>query len=122
MKRDMDLIREILLQVEAAPTDDKRLFIKVEGYSKEEIYYHTKLLYEADLIHVYTQTGIGVMGSRSWPLSLTSSGHDFLDAARDSTNWKKAKSIIGEKLGSTTLEILKEVLVSVAKGAVGLGG
>jgi Hypothetical protein (DUF2513) len=49
VKRDMDLIREILLKVEADPTSDGSHFVTYgpsdfEGHSQREISYHVDLL------------------------------------------------------------------------------
>jgi hypothetical protein len=120
MKRDMDLIREILLRIESEGTDDKRLFLKIEGRSEDEISYHVKILAEAGLIRAL-DISKGVLGSMWWPISLTWSGHDFLDDARDDTTWNKTKSLVGEKVASASFEVLKAVLSSVAKSALGLG-
>jgi uncharacterized protein DUF2513 len=120
MKRDMDLIRQILLRIETEGTDDKRLFLKIEGYSEGEISYHVKLLAEAGLIRAMDMER-GVLGSIWWPISLTWNGHDFLDAARDDTNWNKAKSLVGAKVASASFEVFKAVLSELAKSALGLG-
>ncbi len=50
MKRDMDLVREILLKVEELPFDGRFHEVKIEGRSDEEINYHVMLLAEADFI------------------------------------------------------------------------
>jgi len=53
MKRDMDLIRKILLSIEDHEEDtDLTEFnnLEKEGHSKSEIYYHIELLNEAGLI------------------------------------------------------------------------
>ena len=47
MKRDMDLIRQILLQVEARPTAQSIDLVEVPGHEQEEISYHVKLLADA---------------------------------------------------------------------------
>jgi hypothetical protein len=119
MKRDPNLIRAVLLVVEAAaqPVDSRT--ITVYGYTREEIEYHISLLVEADYL-----TGIDVVsyGDRyHWvDVRLTWEGHDFLDAARSDTVWAKATSTIGQQVGSTSIEILKAMLVSVTKGMMGL--
>lgn len=50
MKRDMDLIRAILIEVEKLPFDAGFHDISVSGYSEEEIAYHVRLAHEAGLI------------------------------------------------------------------------
>ena len=52
MKRDMDLVRQILLDTENIPFLRSGQFYepKIEGYSQEEVSYHVKLLHEAGYI------------------------------------------------------------------------
>lgn len=45
MKRDMDLARKILLEVEVANEPWRVLDVNVDGYEPEIISYHIKLLY-----------------------------------------------------------------------------
>jgi hypothetical protein len=118
MKRDIDLIRTILLKIEESddPTKiDVRLFST--NHSIEQIQYHLKLLCEAGFIEVkgFREIILTVSG-------LTWSGHDFLDAARDKSRWEKAKEIIFSKLGSNVFifDLLKQVLFDLAKQQLGL--
>jgi hypothetical protein len=41
---------------------------------------------------------------------LTWEGHDFIEAVRNETVWRKAFGIITEKGGGFTLEMIKELL------------
>jgi hypothetical protein len=49
MKRDMDLIREMLLAIEAHPSGFAPIKIDIEGYTQEQISYQATLLGEAKL-------------------------------------------------------------------------
>lgn len=46
MKRDMDLVRKILLKIEEDYVSTAVYNIKIDGYSDEQIAYHCKILYE----------------------------------------------------------------------------
>jgi hypothetical protein len=91
MKRDMDLIRDVLLKVESDPAMNGSQFMRYDTsyfpqHSQEEITYHIDLLFEAGL----------VKGSRSLnPVpaisTLTWQGHEFLDDIRDPGIWDKVK-------------------------------
>src|SRR5687768_9431326 len=105
MKRDMDLVRAILLQVEDMPYDRDGTPIGVEGYSAEEVEYHLMLLGQAGLIEMDLITFDG--GALRAPRALTWTGHEFLDAARNNTTWNRAKTAIVEKGGAVSFEILK---------------
>jgi hypothetical protein len=113
MKRDMELVREILLKVEKAPYDGRFHDIEVEGRSHQEIAYHVMILHEARLLEATNRkTHHGI----DWkPKRLTYAGHEFLDAARSSKVWEAAKSWLSSTTGTLTIEGLKTALPEVTK-------
>ncbi len=118
MKRDMDLIREILFRLEEIGEGESTLPpLSDLGYSREKIGYHNYLLVDADLAFGYT---VG-RDSDVLPLcevrALTWDGHEFLDAARDDARWFKAKSVL-TGVGGFSAVVLKEVLVGMLRQAV----
>lgn len=121
MKRDFDLIRKLVLAVEDCPTGTvTEEDIDIDGYTSEQIGYHSYLLVDSGLA-----VGIDMGGasdtSPNWEiLNLTSAGHDFADTVRSDSTWNKATGIIKEKAGGVTLDILKQVLIGVVKGGLGL--
>ena len=113
MKRDMDLVRCILVEMEKRPYSLPRTVkLSVEGYSDEEITYHTTLLIEAGFI-----AGSALHG-KWYPDRLTWMGHEFLDASRDENRWKKAKKIMMDKAGGVSFEVVKQLLIQLMKDAV----
>ena len=111
MKRDMELIRAILIKVEKLPYDAGFHDISVEGYSEEEINYYVLLAHEAGLIDAADLT---TMDGVCWkPKRLTYQGHEFLDSARSDTVWNKAKEKLLTTTGTITLEALKVVLPQI---------
>ena len=112
MKRDMDLIRLILLELEEVEEID------MSTYSDDEINYNKRLVVEADLADGTIASSAGGLNPQVFLLRLTWNGHDFLDAARDDTIWKRATEIIGKSVGSTTFDVLKSVLVTFATEAI----
>ena len=112
MKRDMDLVRTILLQIEQQPYTGVGVELYVKGYDPEEITYHVILLAEAGLIEADDASS----GAKTkWmPKRLTWQGCEFLDAARDNNRWNKAKLTMG-KVGGFVFDIGKQVLVELIK-------
>ena len=109
MKRDMDLIRLILLRIEEQYRSTAIYDLSVVGYDKETIAYHCKILHEAGLIADYkAQYGdnqlqhFGISG-------LTWAGHDYLDKIRDDSIWRKTKDAIAKKGLPLILETVKTV-------------
>lgn len=119
MKRDKDLIREILLQIENYGEPRGWLEIEVDGYSPEEVSYHVELLSQAGYIQAKDLSN-NTKGHNWKPVTLPWEGHNFLDAARDESIWKKAKEELGEKFQSVTLPILKELLLGYLRVNIGL--
>jgi hypothetical protein len=122
MKRDMELMRNILLAVEASPSAWVPSVIQelqMEGYSEEEVGYHALLLMEAGLARGQETTGTG-LSPRGMITRLTWEGHEFLDAARDETRWTKAWATVRQHTGSVTVDVLKQVLTKLMKDALGL--
>jgi len=118
MKRDMDLIRKILLEIESHEHGDAPQNFSVEGYSKETVGYHVHLLGEAHLLEVTHSTVYGDRSPQAIPLNMTWDGHDFLDACRDENIWNRAKSEIGERVSSVSFGVLKQVLVKIGTDVV----
>jgi Hypothetical protein (DUF2513) len=117
MKRDMDLMRELLLKLEALPMrrggivnippDDEVL--AVEGYSVDQIDYHLSQIRRSGFIDEGgSRPAIGI-GFRS----LTPAGHDFLDSVRDPKTWERTKKA-AEGAGGFTLDLLGDL----AKGFI----
>jgi hypothetical protein len=116
MKRDMDLIRQILLKIEEHPYDLDWVELELEGYSPREISYHVMLLAQASLIEA---DNLSTFGDPQWEAkSLTWQGHEFLEAAKDESRWNKAKKLVKEKGGGMIFEVLKTSLIELAKNAV----
>jgi hypothetical protein len=116
MKRNMDLFRSILLEVEKAPFDGRWHNVEIAGHSADEISYHVKLLSQAGLIEaIDLSTSDGICWA---PKDLTNDGHEFLDSARNDTVWAKAKDKVTKGAGVLTLEALKAALSIIVHQAM----
>lgn len=110
MKREMDLVRGILLFVEENIPHGRQVEVKIEGRSEAEIAYHIALLHEAKFLEAIDTSGTG----EDWiVLRLTWTGHEFLDAARNSKVWEQAKSIFREKGLGMPFEAVQAVLTKL---------
>ncbi len=116
MKRDMDLVRKILLKIEDSPEYSFINPFNIEGYDDNQVSYHLELLDEAGLIKARDES---TMGGYCWiPDCLTWEGHEFLEASRDDNRWEKAKKTIIEKGGSFAFSLLQNVLIQLMTKAV----
>lgn len=111
MKRDMDIIRTILLGAEAQTQKDFGSTFSVSGVSEEQIEIHLPLLIDKGLLEGKDWSS---MKSRSWGMvRLTWDGHDFLDTVRDDEIWRETKNGV-KAAGGFSLDLIK----SLAKGLV----
>ena len=121
MKRNMDLVREILVRMEATEIG-KTIKLDIPDHGKEEIGLHVELMIEHGLIEGKTIRGSSGPAHTilAYPIArMTWKGHDFLDAARSDTIWKKAKEKCLEATGGLAIDILKAYLVEFGKEAIG---
>lgn len=119
MKRDMDLIRAMLLAIESDPHPYAPK-IEIEGYTQEQIDYHAILLGEAGLAKVHeirleeSHTPVATTVER-----LTWAGHEFLDSAREKQTWNQAKDLIN-KVSGASLQVWMMVLTKIIEKKLGL--
>jgi len=119
MKRDMDLVRKILLRVEEEPTQPGGLELSIDGYDQETTAEHVRMLAQAGYVEAIDVSTMD-RGVDWRPKRLTWQGHDFLDAARNDTIWSKAKAKITELGIGFSMEITKATLISIAKEKLNL--
>ena len=107
MKRDMDIIRQILINVE----DDKYQLgetVHLDGVPDEICGRHVALILDAGLAvgHLHKSDSYGIVGADIE--RLTSAGHDFCDGIRQDTIWNKAKEHLLKPGASYGLSMLVE--------------
>jgi Hypothetical protein (DUF2513) len=121
MKRDMDLVREILLKIEDLPSYNEPVDIEIERYSEENIQFHLKQLQEANLIEV-PDIGLSTYWTKVniMPTRLTWQGSEFLDSIRNENVWNKTKEIVKEKGGGLAFGVIKDLAIQIARQMVGL--
>ena len=81
-------------------------------FSPGDIYYSVTKLAEAKYI---TLADKNISPKKMIIKEISWEGHEFLDAARNQSNWNKAKTIIKEKGGSITIDVLKQLLIQLLK-------
>lgn len=118
MKRDMELIRMVMLEAEKSKDPYELIDPKFEGHSETEISYHIALLDDAGLLHGQDRSAIGVF---RWSAGmLTWAGHEFVEAVRDDDVWKEALAITAKSGNGTVFELLNKALMSVLEKRAGL--
>ena len=123
MKRDMGLVREMLLQLEAWPMDlgdavvitPEDLVPVLPGHTVTEINYHMDLIREAGFINTGGGQGGPMLGFIY--CGLTWSGHEFLDTVRSPEVWRRTKEAVG-KVGGVSIAVLVEIAKATGKAYI----
>lgn len=118
MKRDMDLVRFLLLTIESSSERLTASEIQLEGYDSAAIVYHANLLRDAGLIDA-TDCGTRACRDDKTIWRLTWSGHEFLDAARSDRTWEAVKREVRTRIVSIPFDALQSLLTQLASRAMG---
>lgn len=111
MKRDMNLIRDLLNIIDHA---DYPGVINRYGLNPYEprVQYHLRLLSEAGFIRGVGQTSDGAISVR-----LTWQGHEFLEMTRSDEIWERAKRFVIERTQGLSAAALQATLAAWSQGA-----
>lgn len=114
MRRDMELMRLLLLQHEGHEAVD------LSKYPEDAQVYHEAQLIEAGLLrgHPLHDLKGKVTGVVVW--DVTWAGHDFLAAARSTGTWTKAMGKLKAVGVDVPLSVMKTLLEHYAKELLGL--
>lgn len=115
MKREMDLVRALLLWMEEHEDQLAGEIPRLEGWTEEQVGYHAYLMNQAGLIVAIDLKHIGQTLPAAIPLNLTWDGHEFLNSARDESKWKKARAHVLSSAGSMVFDLVKWALQEQAK-------
>jgi hypothetical protein len=118
MKRDLDLIRLILLEVEKNDNYQRPVDIEAEGYSPEQVAYHVMLLGEAGYLTLSNKQHLRGFGVS--PKSLTWAGHEFLDATRNGKIWHQLKARLKDQGIDAPLAVVQQLALKLVSQAFGL--
>ena len=111
MKRDIELERTILLQIEEEYQAGEKWIFKfsIEGYSMVVVAEHCKLLFQQGLIGDYHEVRSKSGLSLFKIANLTASGYDYLEVIRNEEVWEKTKKEVEEKKLPKTIEFLAKI-------------
>lgn len=128
MKRDMDLVRDILLFFEQRETqrtisaDDiiEGKEVQIAGYDGRLISDHVDIMAEAGLLEGVAENNSSGMMIQFHPSRLTWEGHEFLAAARNKGVWEKFKNRANETGLNLPFSVVKSLLTRILEQEVGL--
>lgn len=122
MKRDLDLMRRVLQEIERDDSGKRALFVAVEGKTPVEVSYAIQLLHEAGLLHGVDWTpprspdeppllDPALSGTIEWRAGpITHRGHELLEMSRDDIMWEAAKRRVERRTSGQSLDLIIALL------------
>lgn len=115
MKIDYDLLREILLYVEANSDGRRKLYVRefvaIKGREQAK-----RIIYSLNYLMEYGYvTGISQQRINPIIIDLTPKGRDFIEATRDNSIWQKTKEKIGDEISSRSATFIIDTAVAIGK-------
>lgn len=123
MKRDLDLVRDILFWIEAAEhgRNNGDWDIRIDGHTDEEIGYHIYLMQQAGLVIADDVTTNASLSPCWQAYALTRAGHDFISATRDAALWRKTRALVADRAIEVSFSTVMAVLQALALRNLGIG-
>jgi hypothetical protein len=111
MKRDIDLARQLLLNIENRGADCSVSVLRTgpNHEAEERVRYHLRLLIDAGLLKEIDRTSGGVPCLR-----LTDAGHEMIELTRSESRWREAKWSCQERTGGLSLLVVRGILLQWA--------
>ena len=107
MRRDWDVIRKILLQIEELPRGDALVSNEINDVNNDVAAYHMEILIAAGLIEGVSSHPADA--PRAQAMAITWEGHEFLDKIRQDTNWSRVKEVAGTKGVELSFDTIKTI-------------
>ncbi len=108
MKRDDDLIRNLLF--EAEETDEASIIVDFDsdtGEFDEKRHHHAQLLLDAGY---FAEVG-------EYCYRLTNDGHDYLISIKDESVWNNTRNV-ANRMGGVALPLMKDIAISLVKRSI----
>lgn len=122
LKRDLNLIRNMLLRIEELNSTKQK--ITIENFldlcaDPALISLHIELLIDSNYIETSEPIYCGVIKD-FLIYRITSDGYDYLDSIRENSIWERTENMLFKVGGSAALDVVKSVAVSIIKTRLGI--
>ena len=109
MKRDFDLIRTLMKEIEATPAGEEWQPASYDCHGGESVQEHMRLLVDAG--YITGEIGCYVSGDAYYhAIRLSWNGHEFLSATKNPAIWAKAREKIMDSSVSFTVPVVLDWL------------
>jgi hypothetical protein len=108
VKRDLDLVRQLMLQIEALPAAPPVQY-RMSEIEDPVLLAHLELLIDAGLVNGKIARSHGTRGDVISVSGLTWQGHEWVEMVRSQSVWNETKRTLTERASAMTFELTKEV-------------
>ena len=119
MKRDMDLVRQIMLRIEALPPGQPMQF-RMGEVEDPVLIAHLEMMIGAGLVNGKITQPHGTRGAVIIISDLTWAGHEWLETVRSDDVWRQTTATVQERGGALSFELAKAVATNILRIRMGL--
>jgi hypothetical protein len=119
MKRDLDLVRQLMLTIEGMPVGPPVQY-RMGEVEDLVLLSHLEMLLEAGLVKGKISRSQGARGDVIAIAGLTWEGHEWLESVRAQGVWNETKRVLLEDGGALTYELAKAVASRIHRTRLGL--
>ena len=119
MKRDLDLVRQLMLQIEALPAAPPVQY-RMSEIEDPVLLAHLEMLIEAGLVNGRISRSQGARGDVISVSGLSWQGHEWIDMVRSQSLWNEVKSAVLDGGGVLTFELTKAVAAKIFRARLAL--
>ena len=119
MKRDLDLVRQLLLQIEALPAGPPAQY-RTSEIEDPVLLAHFELVLASGLVNGKIARSQGARGDVISISGLTWEGHEWLELVRSQAIWNEVKSVLLDNGGALSFELTKNVATKLLRARLGL--
>jgi hypothetical protein len=119
MKRDLDLVRQLLAQIEALPAGPPVQY-RTSEIEDPVLLAHFELVIAAGLVNGKIARSQGARGDVISISGLTWEGHEWLEMVRSQAMWNEIKTTLLERSGAMTYELTKLLAATILRARLGL--
>ena len=119
MKRDLDLVRQLMLQIEALPAAPPVQY-RMSEIEDPVLLAHLEMLIEAGLVNGRISRSQGARGDVISVSGLTWQGYEWIEMVRSQSLWNEVKSAVLDGGGVLTFELTKAVALKIFRERLAL--
>ena len=119
MKRDLDLVRQILLQIEALPAGPPAQY-RMSEIEDPVLLAHFELVLGSGLVNGRISRSQSVRGDVISISGLTWEGHEWIEMMRSQSVWNETKSHLLDNGGALVHGLMKAVAERILRAQLGL--